>query len=152
MDKISTKDDFMRSIRSGRRAWQACWEHLDEAQLTQPGSLGTWSIKDMIAHVTWHERQMCMMIKEMDLLAGSDLWNLPLDERNAAIYAMNKDRPLAEVLKEVREAIVELLALLEPLSEEDLHEASHFAHMPAEWKPWSVMAGNTYEHYKEHLA
>ena len=150
MERIPTKDDFTHSIRSGRRAWQASWEHLDEAQLTQPGSLGTWSIKDMIAHVTWHERQMCMMIKEMDLLAGSDLWNLPLDERNAAIYTLNKDRPLAEVLKEVREVIVELLDLLEPLSEEDLHQASHFKGMPAEWKPWDVIAGNTYEHYNEH--
>ncbi len=150
MERIPTKDDFVHSIRSGRRAWQASWEHLDEAQLTQPGRLGTWSIKDMLAHVTWHERQMCRMIQEMDLLAGSDLWNLALDERNAAIYALNKDRPLPEVLKEVRAAIVELLDLLEPLSEEDLHEASHFKNMPAEWKPWSVMAGNTYEHYEEH--
>jgi hypothetical protein len=151
MDRIPTKDGFMNATRSGRRAWQASWEHLDEAQLTQPGRLGTWSIKDMIAHVTWHERQMCMLIQEMDLLAGSDLWNLPLDERNAAIYALNKDRPLPEVLQEVRAVIVELLDLLETLSEEDFHEASHFANMPAEWKPWSVMAGNTYAHYQEHM-
>jgi hypothetical protein len=119
--------------------------------MTAPGRLGSWSVKDMIAHVTWHERQMCLMIQEMDLLAGSELWNLPLEERNAALYALNQNRPLREVLKEVKEVIGELLDLLEPLSEEDLHEASHFKNMPADWKPWDVIAGNTYEHYKEHM-
>jgi hypothetical protein len=151
MERTPTKDDFLHSIRSERRAWQASWERLDEDQLLQPGRLGAWSIKDMIAHVTWHEREMCALVRERDFLAGSDLWNLPLDERNAAIYALNKDRPLREVLKEVREVIAELLDLLETLSEEDLQEASHFNGMPAEWKPWSVIAGNTYEHYEEHI-
>jgi hypothetical protein len=105
----------------------------------------------MIAHVTWHEREMCEMIRQRSFLAGSDLWDLPLDERNAAIYTLNKDRPLPEVLKEVRVMIVELLDLLELVSEDDLHEASHFSGMPADWKPWSVIAGNTYEHYEEHM-
>ena len=137
----------MQAIRSERRAWQASWEGLDPDQLTQPGRMGAWSIKDIIAHVTWHEQEMCALLREMD---GSDLWSLPLDERNAAIYALNKDRPLDEVLQEVRLVIGELLDLLEGLSEDDLHDASHFKHMLAELKPWEVIAGNTYRHYAEY--
>jgi hypothetical protein len=151
MEKTPTQDEFMHAIRSGRRAWQASWERLDPAQLTQPGLMDGWSIKDMIAHVTWHEQEMCALLREMDFEAGSDLWSLPLDERNAAIYALNKDRPLDEVLQEVRLVIGDLLDLLEGLSEDDLHEAGHFKHMPAELKPWDVIAGNTYRHYAEHL-
>ena len=41
---------------------------------------------------------------------------------------------------------------METLTDEDLLDASHFAEMPSNWKPWEVIASNTYEHYDDHLA
>jgi hypothetical protein len=51
----------------------------------------------------------------------------------------------------VRAVIGELLDPLESLNEDDLHEAGYFMHMPVEWQPLDVIAGNTYRHYAEHL-
>jgi len=155
MNQLPEKGSFIISIRNAREEWQTTWdaadkEHrMDKVALTQPGAGGSWSAKDVIAHVTWHEREMVGMIRRRALV-GSELWNLPTDERNAAIYALNKDRSLAEVLEEAQKVYTELLEQLEMLSDEDLHNPGHFTGMPPDWEPWKVIAGNTYEHYPEH--
>jgi hypothetical protein len=123
---------------------------MDVAQLVRPGFAGDWSAKDVIAHITWHEREMIGMIAAR-ALEGSDLWNLPLDERNDAIYRANRGRSLDEVRREAAEVYARLLDALQTLSDGDLHDAGRFAGMPPDWQPVEVIAGNTYEHYQDHL-
>ena len=114
------------------------------------GCLRSRSVKDIIAHITWYEREMTGVI-EARALVGSELWSVPLDERNEAIYRENKDRPLAEVLDEARQVHDRLMHQLESLSEQDLQDPGRFAEMPSDWKPWAVIASNTYEHYQHHV-
>jgi hypothetical protein len=111
---------------------------------------GEWSLKDVLAHISWHEREMIDVL-EQRTLAGSDLWSLPLHERNAAIYEKNRALPLAEVLSHARESYPRLLSLIEGIEEEELHDAARFENMPGEWQPWQVISSNTYEHYDDHL-
>ena len=106
-------------------------------------------MKDVIAHVSWYERQMVGMITTRSL-AGSPWWNLTLEVRNAAIQVENRDRPLDEILKESQEVFGELMKQLESLSEEDLHTAINFKDIPTAWVPWEVIASNTFEHYPAH--
>ena len=134
---------------AGRTAYLTILAGLDTTQLLQPNSCGEWSVKDVIAHVSWYERQMVGMITTRSL-AGSPWWNLTLEVRNAAIQAENRDRPLEEILKESQEVFGELMKQLESLSEEDLHTANNFKDMPTEWVPWEVIASNTFEHYPDH--
>jgi hypothetical protein len=141
---------FLERYRHARLDWEAALVKLDATQLLQVGAGGEWSVKDVIAHLAWHEREMIGML-QMRALTGSPLWELPLDQRNAAIYTENKDRCLAEVQAEAQEVFPILWQLLEALEEEDLHDPSRFAQMPREWTPLQVLAGNTYEHYEDHL-
>ena len=83
-------------------------------------------------------------------LVGSDLWELPLDERNAAIHDELKEMTLDEVRVESDRVFTELIEQLELLPEEAYGDTGCFEHMPAEWTPWEVMAGNTFRHYAEH--
>lgn len=151
MSRNPDRYTFINSVRKEREAWQASWEALDEKQMVQSDAVGEWTVKDIIAHVVWHEREMCEMIRWRDFLKGSELWNLPTDERNAEIYKLNRDRSLADVLKEAKEVYAVLLEQLETLSDEDLQAPSHFAGMPSNWEPWNIIAGNTYAHYLEHI-
>ncbi|MDE0217922.1 MAG: hypothetical protein OXJ90_01530 [Spirochaetaceae bacterium] len=52
--------------------------------MLQPRAGGCWSGKDIVAHVIWYEREMVGVLKSR-VLAGSDLWALPVDERNSAV-------------------------------------------------------------------
>jgi uncharacterized protein (TIGR03083 family) len=147
----TTTAEFCQALRTGRADWDTLLDQIGEERMTQPGAAGDWTIKDIVAHVTWHEREMLGVLRERALV-GSDLWNLPLDERNAAIYNQNKDRPLDDVLKESRQVYPQLLELVESLSDEDLNDPSRFSDMPAEWPPRDLVGSNTFEHYADHVA
>jgi uncharacterized damage-inducible protein DinB len=144
------KSQLIERIRRSRAAWEAVIAPLDDEQMVQAGVCGTWSVKDLIAHISWSEREMINVL-ETRALVGSELWLLPTDQRNAAIFEENKHRSLQDVRAEAREVFDTLLACLERLEEQDLHDPSRFSQMPREWQPWKVLAGNTYEHYEDHM-
>ncbi|HLV98980.1 MAG TPA: maleylpyruvate isomerase N-terminal domain-containing protein [Ktedonobacterales bacterium] len=141
---------FLETLRSKRAEWETLLAEVGEARMMQPGPAGEWSLKDIIAHVTWGEREMVGVLQARALV-GSDLWGVSQFERNAAVYAQNRDRPLPEVLAEAREVHAQLVAALEKVSDDDLNDARRFAQMPAAWMPWQVIAGNSYGHYDEHM-
>jgi hypothetical protein len=144
------KLQLIEQVRRAHDAWEAAVNRLDEAQILASGTAGGWSVKDIIAHLAWHEVEMVGLLQS-HTLAGSEMWGWPLDERNHAIYLANRDRPLAELLWEERQVYADLLACLEALDEADLHDASRFAGMPDDWQPWELIAENTCEHFRDHL-
>lgn len=130
--------------------WQGLLAQIPAARLAEPGLPGGWAVKDVIAHLTWFEREMVDLINTR-VLAGSELWTLPIDEQNAAIYEEGKERPLADILAEAEQVHAALRAALPTLSAADLQDATHFSEMPPDWKPWEIIAGNSYEHYLDHI-
>ena len=147
MDKAKVLD----ALRTERAKWDSVLEQVGEERMMQTGVEGDWTVKDIIAHVTWYEREMVQVFRNRALI-GSDLWNLPTHERNAAIFEQEHERPLAEVLAESRQAYRELIQAIESLSDEDLNDPQRFAEMPDEWVPWQVLASNSWEHYPDHVA
>lgn len=145
-----TKAQFLENLRTGRSQWDALLAEVGEERMTQPGVAGEWSVKDIIAHVTWYEREMVGVL-EAHALVGSDLWDLPTDQRNIPIYEENRERPLTDVLAEAQRVYRQLLELVESLAEEDLTDPGRFEGMPTEWQPWDIIAGNSYEHYRQHI-
>lgn len=145
------KDTFLAALDMERARWDSALAQIDEARMIETGAVGEWSIKDLVAHIAWSEREMVKMLQTHSLRGGSKLWYLSQDERNAVVYAENRERPLAEVLLEAREVFILLRGLLARLEEEDLVDPRRFAGMPLEWTPELVLAGSTYEHYRRHL-
>jgi uncharacterized protein (TIGR03083 family) len=145
------KAAFLQQLHAERAAWDSLLASVDPAQLEQPGLLGDWTLKDVIAHLAWHEREMVGVITQR-ALAGSEWWNLPFDERNARIYALYRDTPLAEVLPLAEASYRDFLAAFAALTDADLNDPARYAHMPPDWEPWRVYSSNTYEHYRDHTA
>jgi hypothetical protein len=84
-------------------------------------------------------------------LVGSDLWDLPEDERNAAVVAASRSRSLDQVLGEYRVVYDEYLAALRTLSEDELNDSTRFRVLPERipgWRPWRVIYDP--HHYPEH--
>ena len=109
------KDELLKRIREARAQLDAVLAALDDVALAQSGFAGDWSAKDVTAHIVWHEREMVGMIRARALV-GSELWQLPLHERNDAIYRANRDRSLDDVRGEAVAVYVELIEALETLS------------------------------------
>lgn len=149
MNTPSTKNELVELIKTARDRWKTQLERVDRGKMELAGVTGDWSVKDLVAHITWSENEMVGLLGKR-VLVGSELWSLSTDERNHAVYLQNKDRPLDEVLNEAEAIYTQLLKLVEGLEDEDLHKASRFENMPPDWTPWRIIAGNTYIHYDEH--
>lgn len=144
------KTTFINTLKETRAEWEALLAQVDEDQMLQPGAAGKWSVKDIIAHVTWGEREIVPVMRTHALI-GSDLWNLSDDERNEVVYQQNRNRPLHEIIHQEQQAYADLLEAAQALSDEDLNVPHRFKNMPQEWMPWQIFAGNTFKHYQDHM-
>ena len=141
--------EFLEKIKTERTAWELQLARVPPEQMSAPGVAGKWSVKDLVAHITWSEWEMVGLL-EARTLVGSDFWSLTNDERNEIVYQQNADRPLDEVLSDSKAVYARLLELVTGMSDMELNDPGQFAGMPADWLPWRVIAGNTYIHYREH--
>ncbi len=144
MDKAT----FEKTLTETRAAWEGLLAQFDEEQMQRPGATGKWSVKDVIAHVASGERELVAVLCTH---TGSDLWNLSDDERNEIEYQQQKDRPLHDIVNEERQAYTALLEVAQQLSDEDLNDPHYFKNMLQEWRPWQLIAGDTFKHYEDHM-
>lgn len=151
LDQEIDKHKLVRLVTETRSTWDDLVKPLQDDQMLERGVSGHWTLKDVIAHLTWHEREIVNVLRER-ILRGSDLWQLPLEQRNQAIYEQLQDLPLEQVKKESTQVFHDLLQELNKLDQEDLHDPHRFRDFPAEWRPWDLIADNTYRHYQDHLA
>jgi uncharacterized damage-inducible protein DinB len=147
--EMNVKAEYLEQVES---AWNELIDVLtqcEDSYMNMPGAAGYWSPKDVMAHITWFEREMIGVL-EKRALTGSDWWNYPTDDRNLRIYEANKDRPLDEIRSEFFRVHADLWALLQKITAEDLTNPTNFKDMPPNWVPIEVIAGNTSSHYREH--
>lgn len=129
---------FDRMCR-GRGRLIAMLDGLSEAQLVQPGVIGEWSVRDVLAHITlWDEVCMAAINAIMD---GQE-WAAPheMDHWNPTEQQKRKDRPLDQVMSEFGTAFRALCAVLMDLPEERFRSDPKLR----EWTKESLV------HYLEH--
>lgn len=149
------KKELLTMLESERSRWDDLIATLSKEQLSTPGVVGQWSVKDMISHLTtWESRPIAWLeaVRD-DGRPQAAPWSPDLTEEqvNAWIWQTNRERPLDQVLAESKRSHQELVSLIRSTSEEDLITPKRFSWATA----GSVAAGipaNTYEHYREHGA
>jgi hypothetical protein len=144
------KRELIATLRSKRAEWDDLLKQFPTHAWTKAGADGSHSLKDVVAHVNWYERQTVGMLLAQAMV-GSKLWDLNLEQRNASIYAENKDRPLEAIQADALRIFPSLIAAIEGLSDADLDDPRAFTDWPESWIPWQVVASNTYEHYQQHI-
>jgi uncharacterized damage-inducible protein DinB len=144
------KAPLLKTLTETRAAWEALLAQIDEEQMQKPGAAGKWSVKDVIAHVAWCESEIVPVLRT-HVLAGSDFWNLSDDEGNELTYQQNKDRPLHDIVNEEQQAYTALLEVVQQIRDEELNDPHCFKNMPQEWRPWQLIAGNSFKHYEDHM-
>lgn len=155
MSEQMNKTGLVDAMRTGYAALEKTLAPLDEAQMTTPGVNGTWSIKDNIAHiVTWQrillDRLHAVARNETPTSYGSDPADEDIDGLNEQFYQQSKSRQLAGVLADFRSIYAQIEKAVQSTSEEDLIDSQRFTW--AKGVPlWRYVAGDTYEHYLEHI-
>jgi hypothetical protein len=154
VEEQTNKVALLDKINSGYAALEAVLNPLDETQMTRAGVDGGWSIKDVLTHLTAWQRAMVDRLQaaarnEKPALT-TDLTDEEIDRLNEQFYQEGKARPLVEVLTDFRITYLQIVEVVQALSWEDLADAHRFAWLNGT-PLWRYVAGDTYEHYQEHI-
>ena len=144
------KKKLLDEIRGYRREWRGLIEKVEEMGLIEAPLTTNRSTKDLIAHITFYEKQTVEIMKHKTLI-GSEWWDLTQDERNDRIHQQNRTRSYSNVRQESETVFQELIKQIGTLENEDLLNPAKYKDMPEDWSPLELLAGNTHRHYKQHI-
>ena len=148
MDQM-TRDELLRRIFEAKVQWEATSSLLSQEEQDETPVAGDWTVKDIYAHLTWHEREMLNWL-QAGRFGGSPLWNEPLDARNRLIWEESRERAADAVRQDSRTVHEALVKTLETLTDAQLNDPGAWPGLPADWIPWQILADNTYDHYHDH--
>ena len=114
------------------QAWTALKESysgLSEAQLTESGVMGEWSVKDTLAHVTtWEEALKYLPLILTGGIPPRYIQSGGIDAFNAQMAEQKWDMALPEVLRQLEETHPWLLDYLHSVPEEHFTRETPFRH------------------------
>jgi hypothetical protein len=139
-------------LRSERTQWNGLLAQVGLDRMEVPGVEGDWSVKELVAHLTWYEQGVVEGARRV-LSTGTFTRRRPadlgLDELNASIAAESRARPASDVLAEADEVFGQLLALIAACPEDILNDPRRLG-LPEDMVPWMGVANNSYAHYRQH--
>lgn len=146
------KVEYLEKLHAGHADMEAIIDALTEGQMTRPGIIGDWSVKDLIAHLTYWERRAAFLLESAidGYKKEADIWKSgSVDDQNKQNFQNNQARPLADVLTDWRSILKTLVSRIERLPEEYL--VSDFKPEWLDGKSLSIKIENeTYGHIEEH--
>ena len=140
-----TPTELNERIQHDRISFSQNRANLTPAQMTAvPGPQDDWSVKDLIAHITWWEKYVLRMVN--DLTNGKKFAAInDYNAYNAETLTTSQQRSLEDVLGEFASHEATLLAVIGQLSETQINEII-IDDVPLLYK----IIGNTFGHYAEH--
>src|SRR5215470_1168034 len=95
------RDELLDALQNARARLDKSLDGLSADELTRPGVVGDWSVKDILAHVTAWDVDLLTNLGKLKRgqKPGRVLWDTAgIQEQNEAWYAEYKSRPLERVL------------------------------------------------------
>jgi DinB family protein len=139
--------DRQKLLKQLDKAWTVFKESyagLSDSQLTESGVTGNWSVKDIIAHVTWWEEEA---LKHLPLIIkGSKPPRYSakyggIDAFNALMTEQKRSLSLCNVLRQQDETHRRLIAYIQSVPEEQFK---------SETRVRRRLRLDTYNHYPKH--
>ena len=129
------------------RAWEALkasYAGLSDAELMEPGVTGDWSVKDIIAHVTWWEEEALTHLPL--ILAGGrpprySVTYGGIDAFNAQMAEQKRKLSLSEALRQRDDTHRRLIDFIQSVPEDQIVRETRFRRR---------LRLDTYSHYPKH--
>lgn len=139
------RQQLLARIDTAWTAFIASYAGLPDARLMEPGVVGEWSVRDLLAHVSiWEEEAL----KYLPLIVSG---GTPpryasfggIDAFNALMIEQKRALPLAEVQRQLDDTHRRLVEFLQDVPEEHFARETRFRHR---------LRLDTYSHYPLHAA
>jgi hypothetical protein len=138
------RQQLLKQLDKAWTAFKESYAGLPDPQLTEPGVTGHWSVKDLIAHVTWWEEEA---LKYLPLiLKGSrpprySIRYGGIDAFNAQMTEQRRGLSLSDVLRQQEETHRRLLDYVQSAPEAQFTRETRFRRR---------LRLDTYSHYPKH--
>ncbi len=145
-----TRDQVLLALKDSRTKMEAALRGLTDEQLLEPGVMGEWSVKDILAHLTAWEAEVVTRLAKLQ--AGKKIQSVvpagdSIDSLNAKWYQEHKDRDLDRVLTDFRGVREQMIRQVDSLNDQQLA-------LPLPWSKAdtieNLIAWNSYDHEPEH--
>jgi hypothetical protein len=125
-------------------AFQASYAGLSSAHMAVPGVTGDWSVKDIIAHVTWWEEEALRHLPLIIAGVRSPRYSVTyggIDAFNAMMAERRRDLSLSDVLTQQVDTHRRLIDFIESVPEDQFTRETRFRRR---------LRLDTYSHYPIH--
>jgi hypothetical protein len=148
-----TKKELLEKVRQGSEDFVKSFKGLGPDALLESGVIGDWSIKDLIAHVSFWKAEL------IQVLFNAKHGTTPpfigqtrdIDAMNAQFHQESQARTADQILADYHGVSKQLLRRIEELPEKDFGNPDRFPWLKNEpLERW--VAVDSYEHEDEHAA
>jgi uncharacterized protein (TIGR03083 family) len=125
MPRPTDKAQLLSEIQKEHSALVVLLARLTPDQMTVPGTVGEWAVKDVLVHLTEWE-QMCLnwyttgKRGETPKTPAEDLSWRQIPELNQRIFETHRDQPLEEVLSRFNDSSRQIFEAIQAMTEEEL--------------------------------
>ncbi|MEK7353722.1 MAG: ClbS/DfsB family four-helix bundle protein [Chloroflexota bacterium] len=133
MTKHRSKNALIEAIQVEHLRLEKSLALISTRDMVEQGAVGTWSVKDVLAHLTAWE-QLLLNWYDAGLFGKTPSPPLPtgmsknaIDKLNQDIFEQNRKRPLASVLNEFQTSYQQVLVTMLMVQEEDMFTPGRYA-------------------------
>jgi hypothetical protein len=138
------REQLLSRLDTAWAAFQASYAGLASSRLTEPGVAGDWSVKDIIAHVTWWEEEALRHLPLIMAGGRPPRYSVTyggIDAFNAMMAERKRNVPLSDVLTQQNDAHQRLIDFIQSVSEDQFTRETRFRRR---------LRLDTYSHYPIH--
>jgi hypothetical protein len=147
-----SRTDVISTLFVEQALWESLLDDVGEARMEEPGVEGTWSVKEIVAHLTAWDAWTLGEVRATargephvpDEVATGDV-----DESNRRFVAAASGRSPSEVRAEWRRVFGELVAAIDQLTDDQLAERGRIFWLPEETLAVGIVSEFS-EHYRDH--
>jgi len=127
------KSEMLRELWEARRSFLDSLQGLSETEASVPGSIGSWSVKGVVAHMEYWDVEFLQGLTTLRRGGYPEFLDVDCDERNAVEVEKRRGKSLSELIKSLGESGAKVREYLESLDEHEFSKS-----WGQEWKTWDV--------------
>jgi hypothetical protein len=138
------RQQLLKQLDKAWTAFKESYAGLSDTQLMEPGVTGHWSVKDIIAHVTWWEEEALKHLPFILTGGRPPRYSIQyggIDAFNAQMTEQKRDLSLSDVLRQLDETHRQLIDYVQSAPEVQFTWETRFRRR---------LRLDTYSHYPKH--
>jgi hypothetical protein len=138
------RGQLLKRLDKAWEAFRASYAGLSDSELMEPGVTGSWSVRDIIAHVTWWEEEALThlpLILDGGKPPRYSVTYGGIDAFNARMTERKRHLSLSEVLRQRDDTHQRLIDFIASVPDDQIVRETRFRHR---------LRLDTYSHYPKH--